>query len=138
MVQAPEWAAWQLQAALGAWPFALPLLIFLSHSPNWSCLRSHMAPRSGQKEGQRKDHRITFQVKPGTSASIFELFSISALTFIICLHVASEHAKHWLRNDIPFFLHATHPRCKMKKSMGPLTCCSPQYTRKIRRHLCPP
>jgi hypothetical protein len=49
--------------ALGAWPFALPLLIFLSHSS------AQTGPVWGPTIGKGKDmekHRITFPVKPGT------------------------------------------------------------------------
>ena len=60
-------------ATLRAWPFALPLLIFLSHSPGpvWG-------PMGKGKDLER--HRITFPVKHGTWGFIFNLLH----TRILC------------------------------------------------------
>ena len=62
-------------------------------SPNWSCLRSYDRQREGH--GKTSDHFSS------------ETWNLDLLCLLVhcfptlCLHVASEHAKHWLRNVIP-------------------------------------
>ena len=62
-------------------------------SPNWSCLRSYDWQREGH--GKPSDH---FSSETWT----LDLLCLLAHCFpTLCIHVDSEHSKHWLRNVIP-------------------------------------